>query len=280
MTRLIEAVRGLIRDAVGASVAVVARPVGGPSVLNVDVDVPFHAASTMKVPVLVELWRAAAAGTCRLDEPLPVRNAFASLADGSPFRLDPADDSETSLYERVGELVPARELARLMIVRSSNLAANLLIERLGAAAVDTAMRGLGIDGLRVLRGVEDEAAYAAGLNNTVTAAGLARLLEMLAIGEVVSPAASAEMLAILAAQELTDGIPAGLPAGTRVAHKTGSIARCYHDAGVVFPGRPSPYVLVVLTSGLDERADAPALVASIAREVHGVLGGPVSGSDA
>jgi len=272
MTRLLEAVRGLILDAGEASVAVVARTVGGPAALAIEAERSFHAASTVKLPVLVELWRAAFSGTCGLDEPIVVRNTFASLVGGVPFRLDPADDSEASLYARAGEAVPARELARLMIVRSSNLATNLLVERLAATRVDAAMRDLGIDGLRVLRGVEDGAAFAAGLNNAVSAAGLARLLELLAMGRVVSRAASAEMLDVLAAQEFAEGIPAGLPAGTRVAHKTGSIAGLYHDAGVVFPDASPPYVVVVLTSGLDERTAAPALVAAIVREVHGAVG--------
>ena len=258
--------------------AVVARAVGGPAALSIRPDLAFHAASTMKVPVLAELWRSAAAGSCSLDEPIVVRDLFASLLDGSAYRLDPADDSEASLYGRLGEAVDARELARLMIVRSSNLATNLLVDRLGATAVDAGLRELGVGGLRVLRGVEDTAAFRAGLNSTVTAEGLARLLELLAGGAVVSPAASAEMLEILAAQELNDGIPAGLPAGTRVAHKTGSVTRLFHDAGVVSPVGAPPYVLVVLTAGLEEHGDGPALVASIAREVHAVLA-PGEGDD-
>jgi beta-lactamase class A len=270
LTRTVEA---LIRGADEASVAVVARPVGGSDGVSIRPGLAFHAASTMKVPVLVELWRSADAGTCSLDEPIVVRNRFASVLDGSPYALDPADDTELTLYRRIGEAVPARELARLMIVRSSNLATNLLVDRLGAGAVDDVVHGLGVRGVRVRRGVEDEAAFTAGINSTVTAAGLARLLELLAMGAVVSSSASAEMLGVLAAQELNDGIPVGVPAGTRVAHKTGSIAALYHDAGVVFlPDRP-PYVLVVLTAGLDEARDGPALVAAIAREVHAALAG-------
>ena len=247
--------------------AVAAGVVGGPRVVFIEADSEFHAASTMKVAVLVELYRRSAADGVSLDAPIVVRNAFRSLADGSPFALDPADDSETALYAREGAVVSASELARLMITVSSNLATTLLVERLGAARIDATVRGLGVEGVRVLRGVEDGPAFEAGLNNTVTASGLANLLERIADSSAAPPGACASMLDVLAAQAFNEGIPAGLPPGTRVAHKTGSITGLYHDAGVVFRSSGAPYLLVVLTEGLDERAAAPALVATIAREV-------------
>lgn len=264
--------RRLAERSGAARLAVVAGPVGGPRGVRVEPDTVFHAASTMKVAVLVELYRRIDAGALRLDEALPVRNEFRSLVDGSPFALDPADDTEPGLYGRTGATAPIRELARLMIVRSSNLATNLLIDRLGAPAVDATACALGAPGVRVLRGLEDDLAYAAGRSNTVTADGLATLLERLAEGSAASPAACEAMLDVLAAQEFNEGIPAGLPAGTRVAHKTGSIPSVYHDAGVVYPAGRRPYVLVVLTEGLDEAAAAPALVAGIAREVDLAMG--------
>ena len=269
MDALERRVRQLI-DASGAtSVAVVAASTtpGTPS-LAIEADRVFHAASTMKVPVLVELERQAAASELRLDDTLVVRNAFRSLDDGSPYVLDPADDSELTLYRQEGEAVSLRDLAFLAITESSNLATNLLVNRLGATRISDAMADLGAPSLVVRRGVEDDAAWRAGRNNTVTASGLATLLLALARRELVSREASDEMLAILRAQAFNEGIPAGLPAHVRVAHKTGSITDLYHDAAVVeSPGEP-PYVLVVLTEGLDETRVAPALVASIARVVH------------
>jgi beta-lactamase class A len=136
---------------------------------------------------------------------------------------------------------------------------------------------VGAPSLRVLRGVEDGPAHAAGLDSTVTAAGLASLLGGLALGQVGSPAASAEMISVLAGQTFNDGIPAGLPAGACVAHKTGSITRLYHDAALVLDGPGAPWVLVVLTQGLEEGIEAPALVAAIARDVHRELAGRAMG---
>jgi beta-lactamase class A len=228
----------------------------------------FHAASTMKVPVLVELYRRVECGDLALDDRLPIRNAFRSIADGSAYALDPADDSETSLYQREGQTASLHDLARLMTVVSSNLATNLLVDHLGASAIAATMRDLDLPGLVVLRGVEDGPAWRAGLNNTVTALDLARLLRGIARGDVVSPAASRAMEAILMEQAFNEGIPAGLPAGTVVAHKTGSISHHYHDAAIIRAAGCEPYVLVVLTEGLDETLEAPGLVAAITAATH------------
>lgn len=264
VTTLEAAIRDLVRESGAASVALVAGPVGGPRSVELNADEAFYAASTMKVPVLVELYRRAGAGSISLDEPIVVRNAFASIADGSPYALDPGDDSEPSLYARLGDRIAARELGRVMITHSSNLATNLLVERLGAGAIDATMRDLGLPGLRIRRGVEDKAAFAAGLNSTVTAGALAGLLERIADGSAAPPAACLEMLDVLAAQAFNEGIPAGLPPGVRIAHKTGWIPGLYHDAAIVWPTAGRPHVLVILTRGLEEMTVAPALVARLA----------------
>ncbi len=144
----------IARDS-GATVAVVARdPVSG-LLLEINPDLRFHAASTMKVPVLIELARRVDAGALRWTDSIPVKNQFASLADGSPFTLDPHDDGDSTVYAAIGSRWSLRQLATRMIVRSSNLATNLLIERLDAARVTAGIRRLGADSMVVLRGVED-----------------------------------------------------------------------------------------------------------------------------
>jgi beta-lactamase class A len=166
--------------------------------------------------------------------------------------------------------VAIRELARLMITESSNLATNLLIERVTAAKVSALMERLGAKEVRVLRGVEDTLAYRRGMNNTLTARGLMKILVRLADRDVVSKEASEEMLAILRGQKFNEGIPAGLPAGAgvKVAHKTGSFAGVYHDAAIVEPPRRKPFILVVLTRGIKDEPRAHKLVADIARSVY------------
>jgi beta-lactamase class A len=237
--------------------------------VGIDDEVVMHAASTMKVPVLVELYRQMAEGRIALEDPVLVRTTFTSIADGSRYELTADDDSEDALYRLVGRTVPRVELARRMIVRSSNLATNLLIEDVGAEAVRQTMVALGADGLHVLRGVQDIPAYDLGMNNTTTAAALATLLEALIRceqGDVpaalrpMRPEDCAGVTGILAAQELTERIPAGVPAGVRVANKTGWISTADHDAAIVYPPGRAPYVLVVLTSHVAEREVSHQLI--------------------
>jgi beta-lactamase class A len=257
----------------GVTVAVAYRDLGSGVSFHRNEDEVFHAASIMKVPVMMALFEAVDAGELRLTEPLPVRNEFRSIVDGSPFALDPAEDGDPDLYAALGGSRPLEELIRRMIVRSSNLATNLLIERIGAPRATALMRRLGAGGLEVLRGVEDQKAFDAGRNNTVTARGLEVALTALAEGTTFSPASNEAMLDILAAQEFNDKIPALLPPGTRVAHKTGDITAIHHDAAIVFPPGQEPYVLVVLTRGYADEKAADRAIAEISRVVWDARGG-------
>lgn len=237
-------------------------------------DEPFHPASTMKVPVMMEVYRQATAGKLALDDRIAIVNSFASIADGAPFALDPKDDSELTLYARVGQRETVRELVRLMITESSNLATNLLVDRVSAASTTAIMETLGAPGVKVLRGVEDGRAYAKGRNNVATARGLMAILGRLADRSAVSEAASSEMLGILRGQKFHEGIPAGLPPDVPVAHKTGSFRGVYHDVAVVEPPGRKPFVLVVLTRGSEDEAAAHRLVAGIARAAFESLDRP------
>jgi len=253
-------------------VAVVLMPLDGRDGITIQPDQAFHAASTMKVPVMIELFRQAEAGQLRLDELLPIKNEFHSIVDGSVYQLSVGDDSDAEVYAAVGKAMTLRDLCEAMITVSSNFAANLLIERLGVENIRKTVTRLGGDGVNVLRGVEDQKAFDKGLNNTTTARGLAVLLQRIANGQAVGPKADAEMIAILKRQKFNDGIPAGLPAGTPVAHKTGTITKIHHDAAIVYG--PRPYVLVILVRGLQEQKDSAAIMAAISREVWNALTRP------
>jgi beta-lactamase class A len=257
-----------LRDTIagsGAEVAIAYRTLDGSAELLIDADKPFHAASTMKVPVMVELFRQARAGALSLDDQLPIANEFHSIVDGSPYKLSEGDDSDREVYAAVGKTMTLRHLCELMITVSSNFAANILIDRLGVDNIRKTVTALGGDGMQVLRGVEDQKAFDKGLNNTTTARGLLVLLDKIAHGQAVDRAADDEMLSILKRQQFDDGIPAGLPAGTVVAHKTGTITRIHHDAAIVYAIRP--YVLVVLVRGIDDQKKSAALIADISKIV-------------
>lgn len=231
-------------------------------------DEPIHPASTMKVPVMLEVYRRAEAGEFGLDDAIEIKNTFASLVDGSPYSLDAADDSEPTLYKRIGGRAAIRELVFLMITESSNLATNLLIEKVSGESVTTFMKELGAGDLKVLRGVEDGKAFARGLNNVGTARGTMTVLTRLADRTAVSKSASEAMLVVLRAQKFNEGVPALLPRGTIVAHKTGSITRINHDAAIVEPPGRKPFVLVVMTRGIEADRDARRLIAEIARAAY------------
>lgn len=256
----------------GATVAVVVRdPV---SRLRIDIapDLRFHAASTMKLGVLIELGRRIDAGELGWNDSLPVHNQFASIVDGSPYQLDAGSDSDSTVYAAIGKKWTVRQLATRMVVRSSNLAANLLVERLDPQRITATIRKLGTDSMVVLRGVEDGKAFEKGLNNTTTAHDLATLLLAISDGRAARPATCQVLLEILAAQEINDGIPAGLPKGTRVAHKTGDITATWHDAALIYPKDGKPFVLVVLSRGIPKRERGMQLQADIAKLVYEEIG--------
>ena len=236
--------------------------------LLINPDISFHAASTMKVPVMMEIFRQAAAGKLSLDQHIPIKNDFASIVDGSHYSLTPDSDSDQLLYTRVGQTETIRELIRLMITVSSNLATNILIERVTPGRVMDLMHTIGAERIRVLRGVEDGKAFQQGLNNTTTARDLMIILRGIAERRAVSAKASDEMIKIMLDQKFNEGIPAGLPRNARVSHKTGSITKINHDAAIVYPPGRKPYVLVVLTRGIEDENLAHKLIADISRVVY------------
>jgi len=261
----------LVRASGAETVAVAYYDLATGKELLINPDVSFHAASTMKVPVMMEIFRQAAAGKLSLDQRIPIKNDFASIVDGSHYSLTPDSDSDQLLYTSVGHTKTIRELIRLMITVSSNLATNLLIERVTPDRVMDLMHTLGAEHIRVLRGVEDGKAFQQGLNNTTTARDLMIILRRIAERRAVSAKASDEMIKIMLDQRFNEGIPAGLPRNARVSHKTGSITRINHDAAIVYPPGRKPYVLVVLTRGIEDEKLAHKLIADISRVVYEIL---------
>jgi len=249
--------------AAGAEVSVVWRPLDAKSgeELTIGPTVRYHAASTMKVAVMIELFNQVHEGKLTLDDEVLVTNSFHSIVDGSPYELAASEDSDGETYKAIGQKLRLRTLCETMITASGNLAANVLVERLGVKNIQATTDRLGASGMQVLRGVEDLKAFDRNMNNTTDAAGLATLFEKLARGQAVTREASADMIAILKRQKHNEGIPTGLPDGLEVAHKTGEVTKIHHDAGIVYAKRQ--YVMVVLTSGIDVQAASWRLIAEI-----------------
>ncbi len=241
--------------------------------LLIDAHVVMHAASTMKVPVMLELMRRVDAGELQLRQPVRVMDEFVSIADGSRYTLTPADDSDRSIYESVGREMPMVDLMERMIVRSSNLATNILIALAAPERIAATLSEIGATGVTVLRGVEDGPAFRAGMNNTTTAYGMMRVFEAIVDGRGASPDAGREMLRILEGQEFQETIPAGLPQGVRVGNKTGWITGINHDAAVVLPEDRAPYVMVFLTRGFRDRGAAQSIGSAASAAVYRQLAG-------
>lgn len=231
----------------------------------------FHAASTMKLPIMMEVFRRANDKKLNLLEKVEVKNRFFSVADGSEYRLRREDDSDEEPYNRTGQTMTVLELVTHMIQWSSNLATNLLIEKVTAEKVNDLAHSLGATNMQVKRGVEDGKAFRAGINNTTTAQDLMVLLKVIAERKFANGRVCDKMIEILSGQQFNDGIPAGLPRDTRVAHKTGSITKHNHDAAIVYAAGRKPYIIVVLTRGIEREKDSDKLIAAISRTVYQTL---------
>lgn len=234
----------------------------------------FHAASTIKVPILLGVFGAVHRRGLSVESRVHVRNRFVSAADGEPFRVEFGRDANSEVHHALGKTMKVGELAYHMIVTSSNLATNLLVDLVGLDAVRESLRELGVSGVELRRGVEDERAWERGINNRVTADGLVSVLRPIEEGTAFSVELSARMLEILHDQEFRSGIPAGVPDGARVANKTGEISTVAHDAAIVYlPGR-WPYAVVVLTEWKPEAGSGRSdTIARISRAVYRHLTG-------
>jgi len=229
----------------------------------------FHSASTIKVAVMLALFGAIDAGRFTLDSRLHVRNRFISLVDGTPFRVAAGRDADKEVHASIGKTMRIGDLARHMIITSSNLATNLLVDLIKVDQAQEMLARHGIRGVELARGVEDDKAFEANFNNRVTANGLVALFRVIYERRGVLPESAREMLDILFEQQFRSGIPAGLPSEVRsearIANKTGEISMAAHDAGLVFLADRKPYVLAVLTeseANSDKRMDRIARVST------------------
>jgi beta-lactamase class A len=227
----------------------------------------FHAASTIKVAVLLAVLRAADEGRLRLDDSLHVRNRFISAADGFPFRLNRGSDAMPELYDRIGRIAKISELAEGMISASSNLATNLLLDFLGVEYARKVLRDSLVEGVELRRGVEDHAAHKRGMNNEATANGLLTLLSALR-GDFLSSKSKEQAIRILLEQRFDSMIPAGLPPHAVVAHKTGEISTACHDIGIVYLPEREPYLAVILTEFDSDRDGRRETVAAVSEVIY------------
>jgi len=231
----------------------------------------FHAASTMKTPVMIEAFKKNHEGLISLDDSILIKNEFKSIVDGSIFKLSSFDDSDKKSYEKIGSYLTLKELIYDMITISSNFATNLVIDYIGTKEINNTMRSLGANNINVLRGVEDIKAFNNDMNNTTTALDLLKIYEKLAEGNIINLEVSKEMVDILSNQKYDDIIPKYLPKSVRVAHKDGWINGVRHDSGIIFASDNKKYILVLLSKNLEDEIRGADLLAKVSLEIYNSL---------
>jgi beta-lactamase class A len=227
----------------------------------------FHAASTIKVAVLLAVFRAADMGRLRLNDSLHVRNRFFSAAGGIVFHVAADRDATPELYQSIGRAAKISVLAHAMISGSSNLATNLLLDFLSVEYARTVLRDARVEGVELRRGVEDHAAYEQGINNQATADGLLSLLSAIR-SDFLSNESKQQVIGILLEQRFNSMIPAGLPSHAMVAHKTGEISTVSHDIGIVYLPEREPYITAILTEFDPDQEGRRDAVAAISKAIY------------
>ncbi|MEN2280875.1 serine hydrolase [Algoriphagus sp. SE2] len=236
--------------------------------LLINAEEEFHAASTMKVPVMIELYKQENEGILDLNDSILLKNEFKSIVDGSPYSMDIVDDSDDVIYSKIGTVVAIKDLIYSMITVSSNLATNVLIELVDAKKVTATMRTLGAEKIEVLRGVEDQKAFDLGLSNSTTARDLMMIMKAIAENTAGTKDDCEEMIGIMKDQQFNEIIPFYLPKDVSVAHKTGSITGVHHDAGIIYLPDGRAYVLVLLSKNLKDFDKGTEQLAGISKTIY------------
>lgn len=234
---------------------------------SINQDTLFHAASTMKTPVMIELFKRADAGEFSMQDSIVIKNEFTSIVDSSTFSLELDPNADDPFEAMVGQKATIYDLTHAMITYSSNLATNLMIELVGAEATTQTMRDLGAERIEVLRGVEDLKAFDRGLSNRTTSRDLGAILKAIAKGEAVSTDADSSMIEILKDQFYKDVIPSTLPSDVVVANKTGWITGVRHDSAIVYLPDGRSYILVFLSKNLGENDETGVEIGATVSEM-------------
>ena len=197
----------------------------------------YIAASVIKIPVLVEAYR-------QFEQKVVSQDDFLEIRDE-----DRVPSCGAAAYLHAGTRLTLKDLCRLMIIISDNMATNLLIKKLGMEDINRTIADLGLKKTRLKRLLFDSNAESKGKQNYITPREIALLLKLMREGKLVSSEASAEMLEILKHQEINHKIPSMLPDDVCVAHKTGEDDGITHDAGIVYAARP--FILCFASNNTD-----------------------------
>ena len=252
-----EGLRDALEQAVEAhsgAYAVACASADGSWSVDVSGDKPFVSASIIKLAILGTLLDQAQSGVLLLDDMVTV----------SPS--DIVGGTGVIQTSGAGESYTYRQLAAYMIQDSDNIATNLIIDAVGMPAVNEYASEIGLTQTVLNRRMMD---FAAGDENYTSANDVARMLQLIYQGKLVSPDVSEFVLDLLKGQHDDAGLLEGLPAGSVFAHKTGTLDGVFNDGGIALA--PNPYVMVVLSSDT-ERSQAQACMVDIAQAADAAIG--------
>ncbi len=230
---------------------------------------PFNTASLMKVVVGLQLVQLFETGKLEETATIELKNSFASKQDKSLFHLSETIDGDKSLYSKIGLQVSVLDLLELMITKSSNLATNNLFELIeNNCSIANLLAELEMTDTKIVRGVEDQKAYDAGLINTTTAADLVKLYQYIRYGVSAENKSITLLYEIMKRQEHNSIIPALLPKNLHIAHKTGTLKSTIHDAALISSNTGKNYMLILLSKNLRDKALATTTFAKISETLY------------
>lgn len=232
----------------------------------------FNTASLMKLVVGLECMRLVETGTLNINKPHILKNSFRSKFDNSIYELSPEIDSDPDLYTKIGFEINIYELIERMITRSSNLATNNLFELIAKEnSFDNILKEIGVYSTHIVRGVEDQKAYDAGIINTTTAVDMIKILEHIYNGVLQKNTYLTQLYNFLLKQEHNSIIPARLPENLLIAHKTGNLTKSLHDAAIITSSNGIRYLLVILSKNLENKENAIAVFSKISELIYDFL---------
>jgi beta-lactamase class A len=237
------------------AMGIAVKDLAGGETFGVNADSVFPQASSIKIPILIELYRQAQAGTLKLEERVELKRELMTGGSG--------------VLQRFGEGTSAlslRDLAVLMIVLSDNTATNILIDRVGMANVNATLDRLGLARTRLQRRMMDAAAQRASRENLSTPREMTALLELLHAGKILDAAHTAAVLEILKYPKTT-ALRRGLPANVELANKPGGIAGVACDSGIVLLAGRAFAISVMTTYDKDTDA-AERAISDVSRRVY------------
>lgn len=215
----------------------------------------FPSASLVKVPIMLACFYAIKEGKIKLEDTLRLKPSY--KVPGSGILKDMPAGSEFSI----------EKLIEFMISDSDNTATNMLIDVWGFDYLNSYFIQLGLKNTNVTRKMLDFRYRRQGIENYTDAKDMAYLLENIYKRALLGSRVSKKCLSLLKQQKINDRIPAKLPFGTMVAHKTGLEYRVCHDAGIVFTSKGN-FLICVLTKHRGNITQAKEFISQIAQEVY------------